>query len=290
MGLQTKTVSPNESQQVIQPDVGYDGLIKVSVGAIDSTYVGSAVPRKASADLTVSGNKITAPTGYYSTAASKTVAAGTAGTPVATKGAVSNHAISVTPSVTNTTGYITGGAKSGAAVSVAASELVSGTLSITDNGTKDVTNYKSVNVNVDYFKQLKTRSFKIVVHVMNWSTGANITFTGINFFLRKDSSNRVNIGKAYTDGSGIARFEIPFNSSGIVPGANINLSTHKYLDFDPLSSSWTWDISQAGRVRNFISGTNISKNSQGNWDDGTIGGSYTTQGIICEFEAYFKAV
>lgn len=73
---------------------------------------------------------------------------GTAGTPTATKGAVNNHAISVTPSVTNTTGYITGGTKTGTAVSVSASELVSGTLSVTQNGTADVTNYASVDVSV----------------------------------------------------------------------------------------------------------------------------------------------
>ena len=74
---------------------------------------------------------------------------GTAGTPTATKGTVSNHAITVTPSVTNTAGYISGGTKTGTGVSVAASELVSGTLPITSNGTGiDVTNYQKVDVNV----------------------------------------------------------------------------------------------------------------------------------------------
>ena len=75
---------------------------------------------------------------------------GTAGTPTATKGTVSNHAVTVTPSVTNTTGYISGGTKTGTGVSVSASELVSGTKSITENGTGiDVTNYASVNVSID---------------------------------------------------------------------------------------------------------------------------------------------
>jgi hypothetical protein len=74
---------------------------------------------------------------------------GTAGTPTATKGTVTNHSVSVTPSVTNTTGYITGSTITGSAVTVSASELVSGTLSITDNGTGiDVTNYDSVDVSV----------------------------------------------------------------------------------------------------------------------------------------------
>ena len=74
---------------------------------------------------------------------------GTAGTPTATKGTVSNHSVSVTPSVTNTTGYITGSTKTGTAVSVSASELVSGDKSITANGNNiDVANYSTVSVNV----------------------------------------------------------------------------------------------------------------------------------------------
>lgn len=71
---------------------------------------------------------------------------GTAGTPTATKGTVSNHAIAVTPSVTNTTGYITGGTKTGTAVTVSASELVSGSETKTVNGTYDVTNLASLVV------------------------------------------------------------------------------------------------------------------------------------------------
>lgn len=54
--------------------------------------------------------------------------------------------MSVTPSVTNTTGYITGSTKTGTAVTVSASELVSGTKSITASGTTDVTNYASASV------------------------------------------------------------------------------------------------------------------------------------------------
>lgn len=150
----TKSYTPTESQQAetITAGSGYDGIeeVDVTVGAISSTYVGSGITQRSSSDLTASGATVTVPSGYYSAQASKTVASGTAGTPTATKGSVSNHSISVTPSVTNATGFITGSTKTGTAVSVSASELVSGTLSLDDNGTADCTNYASVNVNIPF--------------------------------------------------------------------------------------------------------------------------------------------
>ena len=112
----------------------------------DGTDITGNIATKTSANLSASGATVTAPAGYYASDASKSVAAGTAGTPTASKGTVSNHAISVTPSVTNTTGYITGGTKTGTAVTISASELVSGTKSITTSGTTDVTNYASASV------------------------------------------------------------------------------------------------------------------------------------------------
>lgn len=112
----------------------------------DGTDITGNIESKSSADLTASGATVTAPAGYYASAASKSVASGSAGTPTASKGTVSNHSVSVTPSVTNTTGYITGGTKTGTAVTVSASELVSGTKTISASGTTDVTNYESASV------------------------------------------------------------------------------------------------------------------------------------------------
>lgn len=109
--LQAKTnINPTTSSQTIQPDSGYDGLSSVQINAMPS---------------------------------------GTAGTPTATKGTVSNHSVSVTPSVTNTTGYITGSTKTGTAVTVTASELASGNKEIVANGTNiDVVGYSTVSVAV----------------------------------------------------------------------------------------------------------------------------------------------
>lgn len=148
----TKSYTPSEISQSenVEADSNYDGLerVSVSVGAIPSDYVGSGVTRRSSSDLLASGPTVTAPSGYYAEAAQKSVASGSEGTPAATKGTVSNHAVTITPKVTNTEGYIAGGTKTGTGVTVTAAELVSGSETKTQNGTYDVTNLAEIVVNV----------------------------------------------------------------------------------------------------------------------------------------------
>ena len=144
---ETKSATPTESAQTVTHTAG-KYMTEVTVGAIPSNYVGTGITRRDGTDLSASGDTVSVPSGYYASNASKAVSAGTAGTPTATKGTVSNHSVSVTPSVTNTTGYITGGTKTGTAVTVSASELVSGNKNITESGETDVTNYETVTVPV----------------------------------------------------------------------------------------------------------------------------------------------
>lgn len=107
---------------------------------------------KATIGRSTSNQYINIPTGFNDTASYYTISAvanGTEGTPTATKGTVSNHQVSVTPSVTNTAGYISGGTHNGTAVTVTASELASGNKAITENGTNiDVVGYSTVSVDV----------------------------------------------------------------------------------------------------------------------------------------------
>ena len=141
------SVTPTESSQTIG-GANYMMEGAVTVNAIPSNYVGSGITQRTSSDLSASGATVTAPSGYYASSATKTIASGTEGTPTATKGTVTNHSVTVTPSVTNSAGYISGGTHSGTAVSVSASELVSGSETKTANGTYDVTNLAELVVNV----------------------------------------------------------------------------------------------------------------------------------------------
>ena len=143
---ETRIAYPSESMQTITPTSG-KFLNSVTVSEIPSNYVGSGVTRRTASDLQAWDDTVVVPAGYYANEVDKSVGYVSLSTPTATKGTVSNHSVAVTPSITQPSGYTDGGTKTGTAVTVSASELVSGTLNVTSSGTKDVTNYASASVN-----------------------------------------------------------------------------------------------------------------------------------------------
>lgn len=138
-GTDTSDATLNSASQML------NGVTAYSKG---TKYTGN-IATKTATDVTVSADTVTTPAGYYASSVSKSVAAGSAGTPTASKNvSVGTHSATVTPSVVNETGYITGGTKNGNAVMVEASELVSGTYDIplSAEGNINITNYQNVSV------------------------------------------------------------------------------------------------------------------------------------------------
>ena len=149
----TQSVTPTVSAGYIS--TGTAGTITVS----GSAYVAQSaitnnttLPSGSSSNGTINaGSYLKIGAGYYPTDRYYMAQAQTNGSvnnPVATKGTVSNHSITVTPSVSYTAGYISAGSKTGTAITVSASELVSGSETKTSNGTYDVTNLAELIVNV----------------------------------------------------------------------------------------------------------------------------------------------
>lgn len=153
---QAKSVTPSESAQTVTPDAGYE-LSQVDVGAIPSNYVGSAVTRKAAATYTP----------------------GTADQTIA-----SDQYLAGAQTVKGDTNLVAGNIKSGVTIfgvtgTHSGGTTPSGTVSITENGTNDVTNYASANVNVSAATAFGTHNgWKIAkFHTVSADVGNGATCT-----------------------------------------------------------------------------------------------------------------
>lgn len=126
-------------------DGGGKLLSGVTAYAGGTKYTGT-ITSKSSSDLTASGATVTAPAGYYASAASKSVANGSVTAPATISGTSASvstgtntltlsKSVSVTPSVT-TAGYISSGTAGSSSVSLTASVTTKAAATITP-GTSD---------------------------------------------------------------------------------------------------------------------------------------------------------
>lgn len=218
---QEKTISPTEDIQTITPDAEYNGLSKVIITAIADDYVGSSIPTNP--EITASQNTVTIPKGYYDSDKIQTIAAGALGTVNATKSAVSNHMVTITPVISGgTAGYIADTDKTGSAISVAASDLVSGELSVTPTEsvqTLDVTNYASASV--EAISSTYVGSEISNVTATTYTPGTSDQIIAANQYLTGDQTIK---GDANLVAANIAKDVTIFGITGSHEGGN-NLDT-----------------------------------------------------------------
>ena len=104
-----KTVTPTETAQTAVASYRWT-TGPVSVAAISSTYVGSGIPTRSAADMTVAAQSVTAPAGYYSQAFTKAVTVTTHPNPTA---AITSSTGVVTATHAQTAGYVAAGTTTG---------------------------------------------------------------------------------------------------------------------------------------------------------------------------------
>lgn len=213
---------------------------------------------------------------------------GIEGTPTATKGTVSNHSVSVTPSVTNSAGYISGGTKTGNAVTVTATELASGNLPITQNADNiNVVGYASVSVNVPsgIGTLLATKSLGTIStnSTTATDTGQTVSVSGINGYDLLVVETSVNTKTNGRHASTMQCIWLTASSTiGTKSGSAIATAT---MNVKLSSSGTATSRSNTTKYGIYVNSVSISNGSAtltmyqryNNTQTGTINGSYTTR-------------
>lgn len=207
----------------------------------------NGIEKKTSSDLEVSGQMVKAPAGYYEAPAMEFVKSGAVQAPIVERRGISsgNASITIRAKVTVKEGYVSGGTIVGSYDYVSASELVSGTLSITSNGTHDVTNYASVNVNVPQPIEWDTWVFKDEI-------AADLSFPDITLYFC--------VPMMLTDGRQVLGVEIYYYDTGSTDRAHMNYfiggsatatEVYAYADYGS-TNTWASDTYKTLKVPSYI--------------------------------------
>ena len=243
----TKSVTPTVSAGYVSS--GTAGTITVSGSNTSqlSTQAAATITPSTSAQTAVAAGKYT--TGAVTVAAMPTGSVSAS----ATKGTVSNHSVSVTPTATvGTAGYIAAGSTNGTAVTVSASELVSGNKAITANGTNiDVADYSTVSVAVsgggggdmsdpirffDYDGALVASYTSVPSSLPTVPTHAGLTSGAWNYTLQQittqfNAMGACDVGANYATTSGATEIDIVLQAGRLHPYLSLSANGTVSIDW-----------------------------------------------------------
>ena len=203
--FQSKTINPSTSIITVTPDEEYDALNSVTIAAIPL---------------------------------------GVAGQPVFKAANVYNHSITLTAVVTNSAGYIENSTKS-VSYTIEADNLTSGELLVTSNGIQNISNYKTVNVNIP------TGTINTPTIVRNSVANASITLTPkvvvtagyINSGTITGSSMSISAAELV---SGSRTITSNGNNINVVTLASVNVNVAGGSSVTPTFQTKTYTVSAAG--------------------------------------------
>ena len=260
---QTKSVTPTESEQTVTPDVGYDGLSSVTVGAISSTYVGSGITRKSATTYTPTESEQVISAGQYLNG-DQTISAISStyvGSAVPTQGAKT-----VTPSTSVQTAVFSGTYVTG---DIKVSAMPTGTLSTptinTNTGvvTSGVATAGYLDTSTTKTLQLTTKSAATITpSTTDQTIAAGQYLTGIQTIQGDANLIPENIASgvsifgvtgAHEGGSGIDTSDATATAADIVDGATA------YVNGAKLTGTLV--------VQNYYTGSTVPESSLGNDGD-----------------------
>lgn len=242
---QSKTATPNESEQVITFDSGYTGLSQVTVGAISKTYVGSSVTRQGAKTITPSKSEQTAvaastyttgivkvaaiPSSYIIPSGNKEIKANgtnidvkaysTVSVAVPSSGAtINNQDKTVTPSESSQSVTADSGYTGLGTVTVNA---ISSTYVGTDIARLDsddlTTSGATVNVPAGYYESAASKSVSTMTLPTAATSSATSGFTSKATINRSTSDQYINIPAGYNSTGGYYKISAVANGSVTAP-------------------------------------------------------------------------